>query len=196
MNKKESNMKKVGLLGGTFDPPHYGHLMIAEEVYQALDLNEVWFIPSYEPPHKEKSTTCAEHRISMIQEAIIDNNHFLLNTIEVERLGKSYTIDTVKKLQESYPDIQFYFIIGADMVEYLSKWFKIDELIKIIQFVGVKRNKYQLDTIYPIIEVEIPGMDVSSTMVRERLREGKTIRYLVPPQVLEKIEEHNLYGSK
>nr|WP_226037039.1 nicotinate-nucleotide adenylyltransferase [Aquibacillus saliphilus] len=189
-------MKKVGLLGGTFDPPHYGHLMIAEEVYQALDLNEVWFIPSYEPPHKEKSTTCAEHRISMIQEAIIDNNHFLLNTIEVERLGKSYTIDTVKKLQESYPDIQFYFIIGADMVEYLSKWFKIDELIKIIQFVGVKRNKYQLDTIYPIIEVEIPGMDVSSTMVRERLREGKTIRYLVPPQVLEKIEEHNLYGSK
>ncbi|MRH43055.1 nicotinate-nucleotide adenylyltransferase [Aquibacillus halophilus] len=189
-------MKKVGLLGGTFDPPHYGHLMIAEEVFQALKLDEVWFIPSYEPPHKEKSNTSAEDRVSMLSEAIADNDHFFLNKIEVERLGKSYTVDTIKILQETSPDTIFYFIIGADMVEYLPNWYKINELIEIIQFVGVKRSNYKLNTSYPIIEVDIPEFEVSSTMIRNRLREGKSIRYLVPEQVYKVIRERHLYGSK
>lgn len=188
-------MKKVGLLGGTFDPPHIGHLLIAEETYTQLGLDEIWFIPSYEPPHKEVAMTDASDRIAMLKAAIADNDHFLLNTIEVDRLGKSYTFDTIKLLNEKYPDVTFYFIIGADMVEYLPKWYRIDELMKLIQFVGVKRPDYELKTNYPIIGLDIPVMNVSSTIVRNRIKMGQSIKYLVTPSVLRIIKELHLYGS-
>lgn len=189
-------MKKIGLLGGTFDPPHIGHLLIAEEVYQALGLDEVWFIPSYEPPHKNKSKTNVNYRIKMIEAAIRDNEHFHINLIEINRLGKSYTFDTIKMLNEQYPQTSFYFVIGADMVEYLPKWNKIDDLIKLVQFVGVKRANYQLASGYPIKEVEIPGIDISSSIIRDRLKRGVGVRYLVQPKVLDVIKELELYGSK
>ncbi|WP_407269508.1 nicotinate-nucleotide adenylyltransferase [Radiobacillus sp. PE A8.2] len=189
-------MQKVGLLGGTFDPPHYGHLMIAEEVLEALDLDEVWFIPSNEPPHKEKSDTKVEYRVEMLQAAIEDNTNFKVNQIELKRSGKSYTVDTIKLLREQYPEITFYFIIGADMVEYLPNWYKIDELSKLVQFVGVKRSDYQLKSNYPVVQVNIPGVDISSTLIRERLSEGKSIRYFLPESVIDVIKEHQIYGSK
>ncbi|WP_117169162.1 nicotinate-nucleotide adenylyltransferase [Paraliobacillus sediminis] len=188
-------MKKVGLLGGTFDPPHIGHLMIAEEAYTQLALDEIWFIPSYEPPHKEKTTTDVSQRINMVEEAIADNDHFFLDTIEVDRLGKSYTFDTIKLLNEKYSDIMFYFIIGADMVEYLPKWYRIDELMGLIQFVGVKRPDYVLKTDFPIIGLNIPIMDISSTMIRERVKKDQSIKYLVTPSVLRVIKEFHLYES-
>ncbi|WP_186576472.1 nicotinate-nucleotide adenylyltransferase [Aquibacillus kalidii] len=188
-------MKKVGLLGGTFDPPHYGHLLIAEEVYQALELDEVWFIPSYEPPHKEKANIKASDRVAMLKNAISDNDHFSLNTLEIDRLGKSYTYDTIVHLKEKFPTFQFYFIIGADMVEFLPKWNKIEELIQLVDFVGVKRNDYQLVSKYPIIEVNIPGVEISSTMIRQRIRQGHSIRYLIPTKVEEFIKELQLYES-
>ena len=189
-------MKKVGILGGTFDPPHYGHLLIAEEVFHALNLDMVWFIPSYEPPHKDEAKSKPKDRVEMVNQAILDNNHFFLHTIEVERAEKSYTIDTIKLLQEQFPDITFYFIIGADMVEYLPNWYKIDELMQLVQFVGVKRPDYHLDTDYPVIEVNIPVMQISSTMIRDRVRRSKSIKYLVPDKVIELIKERNLYGQK
>ncbi|MBM7569595.1 nicotinate-nucleotide adenylyltransferase [Aquibacillus albus] len=188
-------MKKIGLLGGTFDPPHNGHLLIAEEVYHSLGLDEVWFIPSYEPPHKEKSQTPVHLRVEMLENAIMDNDHFFINAIEIERKGKSYTIDTIKYLKEQYSDFTFYFIIGADMVEYLPKWHNIDDLIEIIQFVGVKRTDFQLNSKYPIKEVNIPVMEISSTMIRDRVSQGKSIKYLVPDKVLDIIRENQLYGS-
>jgi nicotinate-nucleotide adenylyltransferase len=189
-------MKRIGILGGTFDPPHIGHLIIAQEVLDSLQLEEVWFIPTYEPPHKNKASVQVENRIEMLQHALTSNESFQLNTIEVNRAGKSYTYDTMIALREQYPGADFHFIIGADMVEYLPKWYKIDELINLVRFVGVKRSGYKLETNYPIIEVNIPLVDISSTLIRKRLQENKSIQYLVPESVHTYIKEHGFYAQK
>jgi nicotinate-nucleotide adenylyltransferase len=189
-------MNRIGILGGTFDPPHMGHLIIAEEVLRALNLDQIWFIPTFEPPHKHDAYVQVDHRIDMLKLAIEGNNEFLLNTIEIDRAGKSYTIDTIIGLKEAHPEAEFYFIIGADMVEYLPNWYKIDELIKLVKFVGVKRNGYSVDSSYPIKKVEIPMIDISSTLIRERLQAKKSIKYLVPESVYHYIKENGLYESK
>lgn len=189
-------MKRVGILGGTFDPPHLGHLIIAEEVRLALNLEEVWFMPSQEPPHKNKAFIRAEERVEMVKKAIECNPFFKLNTIEVDRLGKSYTVDTLNILKEKHPDVTFYFIIGGDMVEYLPKWRKIDELKKIVTFVGVKRVGFKLDTPYPVELVDIPYIEISSTMVRERINHDRPVTYLVPEPVTRYIKEKRLYEDK
>ncbi|MBY7143321.1 nicotinate-nucleotide adenylyltransferase [Virgibacillus sp. NKC19-3] len=189
-------MKRVGILGGTFDPPHLGHLIIAEETRIALDLEEIWFIPSYTPPHKTSAKSSVEDRINMVKKAMKGNSSFRLNTIEVERLGKSYTFDTMKALRQAYPTIDFYFIIGADMVEFLPHWDRIDKLMNLVTFVGVKRPGYELKTSYPIVEVGIPLMDLSSTCIRNRLESGKTVRYLIPETVYSYIKEKQLYENR
>ncbi|MED3561901.1 nicotinate-nucleotide adenylyltransferase [Bacillus xiapuensis] len=190
-------MKKVGILGGTFDPPHYGHLIIANEVLSALHLDEIWFMPNQEPPHKQKTQSIENHdRIKMLNLAIEDNSAFKIETIELERTGPSYTVETVKLLNLRDPDHQFFFIIGADMIEYLPKWNKIDELIELVEFVGVERPNYSHLTKYPIQYVDVPAVDVSSSMIRERLKKGWSIRYLLPDSVIRYIEEKQLYGTK
>lgn len=189
-------MKKVGILGGTFDPPHLGHLLIAEEVYRKLALDEVWFIPSAEPPHKDKAKVSADERLEMLSAAIGDIDYFKINTIEIERKGKSYTFDTIKALQEDYPDHIIYFIIGADMVEYLPNWYRIDQLVKLVNFVGVNRKAYEIKTPYPVITVDTPIFDISSTVIRERLKENESIRFLVPESVFNIIKKKGLYGQK
>lgn len=189
-------MRKIGLLGGTFDPPHLGHLRMAEEVYEQLQLDEVWFVPAGQPPHKNNAQVNAKDRLAMVKAAINGNEHFSIHTIELEREGKSFTIDTMSELKKQYSDLEFYFIIGADMVEYLPKWYKIDELIELVQFVGVKRPDYQLQTNYPVIMLNIPELNISSTLIRERLIANRSIKYLVPDQVIEVIKERQLYGTK
>jgi len=186
-------MKRIGILGGTFDPPHIGHLFIADEVRIRLRLQEVWFIPSYQPPHKREAKTSVNDRIQMISRAINDHSAFKLNTIEINRLEKSYTFDTMKALTEDFPHKKFYFIIGADMVEYLPHWRNIDALMKLVTFVGVKRPGYQLQTSYPIIEMDIPYLDISSTLIRKRLRNKQSVRYLMPQSVYAYIKEKQLY---
>lgn len=188
-------MRRIGILGGTFDPPHLGHLLIAEEVRINLDLEEIWFIPSYTPPHKNDANTSAADRIAMLQCAIKGNPFFKINTIEVERLGKSYTINTMEALRASNKDVAFYFIIGADMVEYLPHWKRIDELIQLVNFVGVKRTNYTVDATYPVVEVDIPMIDISSTMIRNRLAKQISVKYLVPDAVEAIIKERQLYES-
>ncbi|MEC5422188.1 nicotinate-nucleotide adenylyltransferase [Virgibacillus sp. C22-A2] len=188
-------MKRVGILGGTFDPPHLGHLIIGEEVRLALNLEEIWFVPSHLPPHKESAKTSATDRINMLMKALDGNSFFSINTIETERLGKSYTFDTIKALQKEFPDTEFYFIIGADMVEYLQHWHRIDELINMVSFVGVKRAGYKLHSAYPIIEVDIPAIEISSTLIRDRLSTNETVRYLMPETVYTYIKEKQLYES-
>ncbi|WP_100010573.1 nicotinate-nucleotide adenylyltransferase [Lentibacillus sediminis] len=189
-------MRKIGILGGTFDPPHIGHLVIAEETRVQLDLEEIWFMPSNTPPHKDAAKTGAEERSEMVKRAVKGNPHFRLNTIETHRLGKSYTFDTMKVLRAEHPDIYFYFIIGADMVEYLPHWDRIDELLELVQFVGVKRQGYSLSTTYPIIEVDVPFVEISSTMIRERIRNKLPIRYLVTESVNEYLKEQQLYEDR
>src|SRR5699024_6188404 len=179
----EKAMSRIGLLGGTFDPPHIGHFIIAQEVKTALELDEVWFMPTNQPPHKEPAYFSSETRLSMLKKATASVSGFFVEPIELARQGKSYTIDTIKLLKNKYPQNTFYFIIGADMVEYMSKWYKIEELLALIEFVGVNRKDYTSKTDYPVTMVDIPVIDISSTEIRRRLKEGLAVRYFLPHEV-------------
>lgn len=189
-------MKKIGILGGTFNPPHIGHLIIANEVREQLQLDEVRFMPNNIPPHKAKTSTSNQERFDMLKLAIGTNPYFSIDTIEWERSGASYTIDTIKLLKERDVDSEIYFIIGADMIEYLPKWKQIDELIQLVRFIGVKRPGYSTETSFPVALVEVPEIAVSSSWVRKKINDGKTIKYLVPDAVKLYIEENQLYGSE
>src|SRR5699024_2125213 len=173
-------MSRIGLLGGTFDPPHIGHFIIAQEVKKALELDEVWFMPNNQLKHKEPTYFSSETRIRMIKQATASAIDFFVEPIEHARQGKSYTIDTIKLLKDKYPQISFYFIIGADMVEYMPKWHKIEELITLIDFVGVNRKDYTNKTDYPVTMADIPVIDISSTEIRSRMKEGLAVRYFLP----------------
>ena len=134
-------MRKIGIIGGTFDPPHYGHLLIANEVYHALNLEEVWFLPNQIPPHKQgRNITSVESRLHMLELATEAEEHFSICLEELSRKGPSYTYDTMLQLTKKYPDVQFHFIIGGDMVEYLPKWYNIEALLNLVTFVGVARH--------------------------------------------------------
>lgn len=187
-------MKKVGLLGGTFDPPHIGHLIVAEGIREALELDEIRFLPNHIPPHKTKTSTTNQERLDMLHLSIKENPFFRVDTIEWEREGPSYTIDTIKLLRVSEPECEWYFIIGADMIEYLPKWKQVDELIQLVHFTGVKRPGYQEETNYPVTMVDLPEISISSSLIRSRIKEGKSIKYLVPEEVKLYIEENHLYG--
>lgn len=183
-------MRRIGILGGAFDPPHIGHLIIANEVRISLKLDEVWFIPSNVPPHKHPTKFAATDRVKMVELAIENEPTFRVNTIEMERKGKSFTIDTMQTLRKNYPHDEFYFIIGADMVEYLPKWYQIDELTKLVTFVGVERPGFTLHkSPYHFIHVEVPFMDISSTFIRNRLEKREPITYFVPDAVAAYIKE-------
>jgi nicotinate-nucleotide adenylyltransferase len=189
-------MKKIGILGGTFNPPHIGHLIIANEVLNALGLEEIWFMPNQEPPHKKKEGNATDNqRLKMLELMIEGHPQFLIEPLEIERIGPSYTFETMKILKEKHKDVEFYFIIGADMIEYLPKWHMINELTKLTTFVGVNRPKYSSQTDYDILLIETPSIDLSSSLIRQRRREGKTIRYLVSESVRWYIEENKLYGT-
>ncbi|MEH7124064.1 nicotinate-nucleotide adenylyltransferase [Bacillus sp. JJ1773] len=189
-------MIRIGILGGTFDPPHLGHLIIANEVLNVYDLDEIWFMPNQEPPHKKKSNAIKEaDRKKLLQLAISGHPNFKIELLELERSGPSYTYESMKILTRKHPDKEFYFIIGADMVEYLPKWRNIDELVKMVQFIGVNRPSYSNESHYPILYAEVPDVEISSSQIRNRLLENKTIRYLVPDSVRNYIKENQLYGS-
>lgn len=189
-------MSKIGIIGGTFDPPHNGHLLIANEVYHALKLDEIWFMPNQIPPHKwGKDITSVHNRVEMLQLALMDELRFSLCLIELERQGPSYTYDTIVQLTKKHPDTEFYFIIGGDMVEYLPKWYNIAELLQLVTFVGVTRPGYTLSTPYPITRLEIPEFAVSSSLIRDRFQSGGTTDYLLPKRVQDYIERNGLYGT-
>lgn len=187
-------MKKIGLIGGTFNPPHYGHLLIASEVKIALDLDEMHFLPAAQSPFKEKNMRVTdEHRLEMLRLALQELPNSSVETIELERGGVSYTFDTLKKLVDGNQQTEFYFIVGADQVEKLGDWYKIDELVQLVTFVAVPRPGYSLQTDYPVRFVTIPQLDVSSTELRRRLQEGISTRFLMPQPVASYCEKEGLY---
>lgn len=191
---RTSPRKQVGILGGTFNPVHIAHLITADQVGKALGLEIVALMPSNQPPHQdEKKTIDAVHRLQMLELAIVDNPLLSIESIELQRAGKSYTYDTMKLLIEQNPDTDYYFIIGGDMVEYLPKWYKIDELMQMVNFVGVRRPNYPTETEYPIIWIDVPLIDVSSTQLRKKIAQGCSVNYLVPPNVVNYIQEKGLY---
>ncbi|MCM3637344.1 nicotinate-nucleotide adenylyltransferase [Sporosarcina luteola] len=190
-------MKKVGLLGGTFNPPHIGHLIMANEVKHALQLDEVRLMPTSIPPHKaDPSDATPNQRLSMVELAVSGIPGLSASSFEVDRGGISYTFDTIKALKEQEPDTDFHFIIGGDMIDMLPNWYKIDELMKIVKFVGVGRPGTEGKTHYPIAMVQIPEIDLSSTLIRNRLQTGGTIQFLVPEKIGTYIRQEELYGIR
>ena len=192
--KKETDRKQVGILGGNFNPVHNAHLVVADQVRQQLGLDQVYLMPEFEPPHVDhKETIDEKHRLKMLELAIQDVQGLDIETIELERKGISYTYETMKLLTEKNPDVDYYFIIGADMVDYLPKWQKFVALIQMAQFVGVQRPKYKAGTSYPVIWVDVPLMDISSSMIRDFIKKDRQPNYLLPKPVLDYIEAEGLY---
>lgn len=188
---------KIGIIGGTFNPPHIGHLIIAEHVRDQLGLEKILFMPSYTPPHKkQKKTIDSKHRIAMLEKTVSQNNQFEIDLSEIKRKGKSYTYDTIKALKEVYPDTEFYFIVGADMVEDLPNWHNIDELVSLVQFVAVNRPGYQVSSSYPVIMVDVPDIDISSSDIRQKVNDGCSIKYLVTSETEKYIESEGLYKNE
>lgn len=192
---------KVGIMGGTFDPLHMGHMIAAEAARDTYDLEEVWFMPSHIPPHKHEAGVSGADRLAMVQEAVQNHEAFRTLDWEVVRGGVSYTYETIRRLQEEYPHVDLYFIIGADMVQYLPKWEKIDELVQRLTFIGVNRpgTKLNIDALpgfiaEKVLLADMPQVDISSTMLRERAAAGKSIRYMVPEAVFEYVQRSGLYG--
>lgn len=189
-------MRRIGILGGTFNPPHIGHLIMANEVREALDLDEVRLMPTAIPPHKHLPDTATPlQRLTMVEHAVEGNSHLNSCDEEVQFGGVSFTVDTMQRLLVKEPDTEFYFIIGGDMVDSLHLWHKIDELIKIVRFVGVRRPGSLRTTDYPIQYIDTPLIDVSSTLLRTRYAAGQTTAYLVPDSVDRYIRKEGLYGT-
>jgi nicotinate-nucleotide adenylyltransferase len=188
-------MNKIGILGGTFNPPHIGHLIMANEVKSALGLDEVRLMPTAVPPHKlAPGDATADQRLKMVELAVENIDGLTAFPFEVNRGGISFTFDTMKQLSEIEPDTTFYFIIGGDMIDMLPDWHRIDELITLIQFVGVGRPGTIGKTDYPVTMVEIPLIDLSSTIIRERFSENRTVQLLIPSEVEAFVREVGLYG--
>ncbi|WP_252311664.1 nicotinate-nucleotide adenylyltransferase [Sinobaca sp. H24] len=188
--------ERIGIVGGTFDPPHIAHLMLAEEALHSLNLDEVWFIPVYTPPHKNmKSDSTPEQRLELIKAAVNDHPDFHVSTIEYERRGPSYSIDTIRALKEEYTNASFYFIIGGDMKAQLHTWKDIELLKKLVTFAVADRPGYFAEKMDEdgIQYIEAPLLDISSTDIRERMRLGKSIRYYVTEEVRDFIEKQGLY---
>ena len=189
-------MKKVGILGGTFNPPHIGHLLIGSEVRDALNLDEVRLMPTAVPPHKESSgSATARQRLRMVELAIKGIEGLTASSFEVERGGVSYTYDSLKELTLLEPFVDFHFIIGGDMIDILPTWHRIEELMDLVKFVGINRPGYTGTTNYPVTLVNIPQIDLSSSLIRQRFVDGNTVQVLVPKAVELFIRQEGLYGS-
>jgi nicotinate-nucleotide adenylyltransferase len=186
---------KIGILGGTFNPIHLGHLILAEEVMEKLNLDKIIFVPTYLPPHKDNSDIApALDRFKMVKLAIKGNERFSVSDIEIKRKGRSYTIDTVKEFKKLYPNDELYFICGSDLLNYLDSWRDLDEILKLINFVVATRPGYPLDKIPAHIQrIDIRAIDISGFVIRQAIKNKKSFRYLVPEAVYRYINKRGLY---
>lgn len=200
--------KKIGIMGGSFDPIHMGHLMMSEYVRSELDLDEILFVPTGNPPHKQVGLLEAEKRLEMVKIAIADNPHFTVSDLEVQKKGISYSVDTVLELKALYPEDEFYFLIGSDLLPQLKSWKRFDELATEIEFVLSIRPGFDTitkeDMVHEIADlkedygarvtvIETPLYEISSTQIRQRIRDHRSVRYLVKQEVISKIEEAGYY---
>jgi nicotinate-nucleotide adenylyltransferase len=202
-------IKSLGIIGGTFDPIHYGHLTAAECARFEFSLDKVLFIPSARPPHKELDmvSECSD-RYNMVRSAIQDNPGFEISTLEMQRKGLSYTIDTIEYYLKLYPGIKIYFILGIDALLLFNTWKEVERLSGLCKFVVVTRPGYKIEPndrkLKDLPEklwrnlhfMEIPGNTISSSGIRQRVLAGKPIKYLVPPKVEEYIYSQGLYFYK
>ncbi len=193
--------RKIGILGGTFDPVHLGHLVLAEQVKEKLRLDQVIFIPSASPPHKTKQRlSSAQDRFQMAALALEGNREFSISDLELKREGLSYTVDTLKTIKKAYRNSEIYFLIGSDMLDEIHTWRDPEQIYKLVKMViairpGFDRFDHDNHFAKKSIIVPITGIDISSTRIRKMVREGKSIRYLVPLKVEEYIKKKKLYRN-
>lgn len=196
---------RIGVIGGTFDPIHMGHLLVAEEARTQLGLHQVVFVPAGSPPHKyARQITDPERRLDMVRLAIADNASFAVSRVDLDRDGPSYTVDMIRLLQDAWgKETGIYFLIGGDSLIDLPTWHRPDLLLRLCHVVAVRRPGYQTDlehlehllpgTSRLIQILDVPTLDISSTEIRDRVRQGRSIRYLVPASVGRYIRQHRLY---
>lgn len=200
---------KLGIMGGTFDPIHYGHLVTAEGARSTFGLDQVLFLPAGRPPHKKRAEVSdPEHRYMMTVLATLTNPHFEVSRLEIDRTGISYTIDTLRALKGHYgPEVELYFITGADAILDIMSWKDYHEYLTLAHFVAATRPGFSLDhlpeaTLDWISKhqgrfhfLRVPALAISSTEIRERVRQGGSIRYLVPEAVEHYIRRQKLYQN-
>ena len=191
---------RLGVMGGTFDPIHHGHLVAASEVQTLFDLDEVVFVPTGEPWQKDSRTVSpAEHRYLMTVIATASNPRFTVSRVDIDRQGPTYTIDTLRDLKAQRPDAELFFITGADALAQILSWKDVDELWELARFIGVTRPGHELsDQGLPRHRVtlqEVPAMAISSTDCRDRVAAGCPVWYLVPDGVVQYIAKYHLYRA-
>jgi nicotinate-nucleotide adenylyltransferase len=206
-------MKSVAIFGGTFNPIHFGHLSIAEEIRTKFNLDKIIFVPTNQPPHKDPSDlVSARQRWLMTHLATVSNPCFEVSTFEIDNGGKSYSIDTIKHFHKHFGDkVKLHFIIGADMLVEISSWKNIGEILRLCRFIVVSRPGYDVQKIFDqyflssknmtiaselignILVEDVAMFDVSSTTIRQKIKEWKSIKYLVPEPVEQFIHNQQLY---
>jgi nicotinate-nucleotide adenylyltransferase len=192
--------RRIGIMGGTFDPVHHGHLVAASEVQASFDLDEVIFVPTGQPWQKShRKVSEAEDRYLMTVIATASNPRFSVSRVDIERGGVTYTIDTLRDLHAAHPDAELFFITGADALEQILSWRQAEELFSLAHFVGVTRPGYRLDDAHlptgSVSRIDVPAMAISSTACRERVASGLPVWYLVPDGVVQYISKRDLYRN-
>jgi nicotinate-nucleotide adenylyltransferase len=197
---------RLGILGGTFNPPHLGHLVCAQEAYTQLELERVLFIPARIPPHKPvEEEPGAEHRLELCRLAVRDDLRFDVSELEMNREGPSYTVDTLNELHSNTPDNDLFLIVGGDVAAGLPEWHESERVLSLAKLAVVKRRGTPREAVEEALErvnagartefFRMPRIGVSSSLVRRRVRAGKPIRYIVPDAVADYIQEQGLYGA-
>lgn len=199
-------MRRVGFLGGTFDPPHLGHLILAEYAVEALDLNCLLFVPAADPPHKQhEKNTPVEHRLAMLGLAVGGNDRFTLSRVDVDRPGPHYSLDMVKIIQGQYPGAELYFVMGGDSLRDFPRWYRPAELIRLCRLAVMHRpgdgaRPDMHEDVLPglaehVVMIDAPLIGIAATEIVNRLQQGHSVRYLVPDAVLDYIYTYDVYGK-
>lgn len=196
---------KIGVFGGTFDPIHFGHLIMASFIYDEMKLDRIMFLPSGNPPHKtNKKISDEKIRADMVKAAIENDPRFEISLIEHGGSEPDYTINTMSKLCEMNPENEYYFIIGGDSLRNIESWYRYEELLNLIQFIVIDRVSRDEKPLLELVEkfnknakglhyLNMPLIELSSTLIRLRVRENKSIEYMTPKEVIDLIEENGLY---
>lgn len=192
----------IGLFGGSFNPPHLAHLIVAETVRDRADLDEVWWVPARTPPHKQNDGSAElvapEHRLAMTERAVASNPAFTVETLELEREGPSYTADTIRILQERRSEDRFCLVIGSDSLAGLPDWHRPDAIVDRVELLVYPRPGVDLSGVPDRFReaatfVDVPRLEISGTAIREDLAAGRSVRYLVPEAVRAYVDRHGLY---
>ncbi len=184
---------KIGVLGGTFNPPHIGHLILAETVRQKLKLDKVFFVPANLPPHKDVDIVDAYHRLRMVKLAIKGNPYFSALDWEIKRGGQSYTVDTVQEFRRKFTGSRIFLIIGSDLADKFNTWKDYRRIKEMAEIAVVERENFPFRKEKGFLLVKMVEVGINSSLVREFIAEGISVKYMVPEEVLKYIRKHRLY---